>query len=102
MTHRFDIDDIEYTVTVSYFDPGSPGKLSGPPEDCYPPECWEIEFDDNVKATNGTSKVIEFETFVKLYATHYHEGDESDALEAIESKAYEEIREGANDYDPIS
>lgn len=27
-----------------YYTPADPGKLSGPPEDCYPPEDAEVEF----------------------------------------------------------
>jgi hypothetical protein len=97
MTHRFDIEDIEYMVTVSYFDPGRPGRLSGPPEDCYPDDPWEIEFEPNVEAT---SEVIEFETFVELYASHYYEGNERKALEAIEQATYEGILESADEYQP--
>lgn len=39
-----DGNDVEHTyeITVDFY-PGSPGKLSGPPENCYPPE--DPEFD---------------------------------------------------------
>jgi len=35
-------EDIEVEVVVHY-SPGSPGRLSGPPERCYPPEPPEVE-----------------------------------------------------------
>lgn len=33
--------DLDYTGTIT---PGDPGRLSGPPEHCYPSESAEIEF----------------------------------------------------------
>jgi hypothetical protein len=33
--------DLEAT---GYYTPGDPGRLSGPPEKCYPPEASEFEF----------------------------------------------------------
>lgn len=36
--------DLEVTITGTYR-PGTPGKLSGPPENCYPPEDPEIEIE---------------------------------------------------------
>jgi len=35
--------DIEVDIT-SYYE-GDPGRISGPPEDCYPPEPAEVEFE---------------------------------------------------------
>ena len=34
--------EVEITVEAKYI-PGDPGRLSGPPEDCYPPEPPEVE-----------------------------------------------------------
>ncbi len=39
-------DDDELTATVVMTNPGDPGRLSGPPEDCYPPEGPEFEVSD--------------------------------------------------------
>lgn len=35
--------DAEATATVAMTHPGDPGRLSGPPEHCYPPEPAEFE-----------------------------------------------------------
>lgn len=41
-----DNEEVETEVTVVYsYTPGSPGKLSGPPEDCYPPEGPEVDIE---------------------------------------------------------
>lgn len=39
------IREINLNVVVTSYCPGDPGRISGPPEDCYPPEPAEIEFD---------------------------------------------------------
>ena len=36
----------EVSVEMDCTYPGDPGKLSGPPEDCYPPEGPEFEWDE--------------------------------------------------------
>jgi len=37
--------EIPVKVRVTYYSPADPGRLSGPPEDCYPPEAAEIGFE---------------------------------------------------------
>ena len=42
---KLQMEGCEYSVAVDYtFTKGVPGKLCGPPEDCYPeePEDWEL------------------------------------------------------------
>ncbi len=42
-----DIAGVEIGVTVDLvFRPGDPGRTSGPPENCYPPEAAEIDIFD--------------------------------------------------------
>lgn len=36
--------DLEFEVIIDSATPFDPGKTSGPPEDCYPPEGGEIEW----------------------------------------------------------
>lgn len=43
-----DDQEIELVVRGSY-SPGSPGKVWGPPEDCYPPEPAEVEIEEILK-----------------------------------------------------
>lgn len=104
MTEKeFVVDDATYIVTISYFDGGSPGKLSGPPEDCYPEEAPEVEFDDEVEfATDECNKVktMNFCDFVMIYANEYTEGDTDKAASRIEAEIIEEIIEQAAEYEP--
>ncbi len=37
--------DMTIYVVVTYFCSGAPAKVTGPPEDCYPAEPYEIEFE---------------------------------------------------------
>ncbi len=37
--------EIPVKVRVTHYTPGDPGRLSGPPENCYPPEPEEIAFE---------------------------------------------------------
>jgi hypothetical protein len=39
------LGDFIYDVLVTHFYPGCPAKLSGPPEDCYPEEASELEWE---------------------------------------------------------
>ena len=42
---------IPLDITITSYIPGDPGRISGPPEHCYPPEPPEIEFE--VRTANG-------------------------------------------------
>lgn len=55
----FYVEDAECEVHCTYT-PGHPGKLYGPPEDCYPPEPAETEF---LSATCGDIRFDTPETF---------------------------------------
>ena len=65
----FVVDDVEYEVTGYYF-PGEPGKLSGPPEECYPDEDPIIDIESIV----GPDGPVSEELFASL------EMDACDAL----------------------
>lgn len=53
MTDYIEINGVDFECEIEYsYIPGDPGKLYGPPEDCYPPEAPEIEI-DVLKITNG-------------------------------------------------
>lgn len=44
MTVPIEIMGVEFLAEVDYsYYPGSPGKVDGPPEDCYPPEPEELD-----------------------------------------------------------
>ena len=45
ITYTLKLDDLEATVFYNYTPPQR-GRLSGPPEDCYPPEDAEVELTD--------------------------------------------------------
>lgn len=57
------------TVYVSYdYEPGSPGKLSGPPEDCYPDEPEELSISSVELGGVDITKFIGEEDFATLHA----------------------------------
>lgn len=75
----------EFTVTCTVI-PGSPGKLYGPPEKCYPPEPGEVEVvkvidKDGVEHPELSDKVDVDEEAVGA-ASDYIQGCEDDAAEA--------------------
>jgi len=39
------IENYKIEVLVTHYFPGDPGKINGPPENCYPPEPSEIEYE---------------------------------------------------------
>lgn len=45
LDYTVEIDDVEYVARVTSYYPGDPGRTSGPPEMCYPPEPPEIEWE---------------------------------------------------------
>lgn len=45
----------EYEITGMVY-PGTEGRISGPPEDCYPPEDPQV---DDIKITRGGKPVLE-------------------------------------------
>ena len=49
-------------IRVTHYTPGDPGRVSGPPEACYPPEAEEIEFE-----VIGMPSIDELENSEKIY-----------------------------------
>lgn len=43
--YTVEIDDVEYLARVTYYYRGAPGRTSGPPENCYPPEPPELDWE---------------------------------------------------------
>jgi hypothetical protein len=99
MTEKeFELSDGVFTVTVSGFQGPVEGKLSGPPEDCYPSESAEVEFEEMVQVPDG--KPITFDDFLGIYASEYTNDDTTKAQNEIEDAAIEEILEAASEYEP--
>ena len=100
---QFIVEDTTYTVAISYFEGGSPGRTSGDPGDCYPPEDPEVEFEDKVEyATDEDNEVktMSFDDFLKLYAAEHTEGDTDKANDRIEDETITDIIELAGEYEP--
>lgn len=38
------VSDLPIEIEIESYSPGDPGRFSGPPENCYPPEAEEVEF----------------------------------------------------------
>lgn len=56
--------EVEYQVVAEYF-PGEPGKTSGPPDKCYPPEAAEVDVTDVYEITSGSKpRVVDLEGFL--------------------------------------
>jgi len=99
----FYLDSGNYTVFIESFHGPVPGKLSGPPEDCYPDEAAEVEFKATVEyaADEDTQcSAMDFDEFVKLYAKEETGGDEDKALSRIEDDTITDILEAADEYEP--
>jgi len=56
--------EVEYRVEAN-FTPGAPGKLSGPPEDCYPDEPSEIEYTRVLEVVGKGEKVVDLAAFIE-------------------------------------
>jgi hypothetical protein len=96
MQHEININGDMYTVEVTYFAGGRPAKTWGIPEDCYPEEPAEIEFDVlavDVEDEYGNITTLEGEA-AKEYAQK--------VIDDLECKVMEEhteyLRDQAEDY----
>jgi len=72
----FYVEDAECEIHCTYT-PGSPGKLYGPPEDCYPPTPAEMEF---ISATCGG---VRFDTPDKFAVWASQQRDEATPTETL-------------------
>lgn len=83
--HTFDLDGIEYIVTVSYFDPGSEGYRSGHPDNWTEDDPWEIELEDTVEVVGEDE--TDLDTFIEAYH-YYFKVSETEAKRRIEQAVY--------------
>jgi hypothetical protein len=95
---------VEYTFEVDVdVTPGCPGRVSGPPEDCYPPEPAEVEYGDVRCIETGRVFSVDEWELLKRWSTDsdYDISDEDErVLEAVgdaEDAAYEDACEAAYD-----
>lgn len=79
--------ETEFQVTVNCVSRGDPGRMSGPPEDCYPSEAAEFELnsvvvmDDDGNPINMTYQLLE--AFVgKELAQKMHDNAVTEAIES--------------------
>lgn len=83
--------------------PGDPGKLSGPPEDCYPPEPGYVDWHEIKCVKTGlVFTVEEFELLVQLTPNGDHEGytlEEFEEASLMEELFSEPDYEGRDDFD---
>jgi hypothetical protein len=80
-----------FTVIITSYHPADPGRLSGPPELCYPPEPAEIEY----TLTTAAGWEIPHDLFTKDEweaisdeILELHEGALADAAEAAQIENY--------------
>lgn len=81
-------------VTISYdIEPYVPGKISGPPEDCYPPEGGGVS--DLVAFKPGTDEVVELTAEERKEVTDWIERthDHDAARYGDPDRAYDERRD---------
>jgi hypothetical protein len=77
MTHRFNIGEDEYTVTVQQFDKEDPSAL----------EFLKIVQVDS-PANTADFTYVAFKLFVLRYAKTYNNGNEAEALEVIQGEVH--------------
>lgn len=86
------LDDYEFNCTITYYSAGRPAKTWALPEDCYPEEPEELEFDvDSVFAYNENGDLVEILDKAEKGAII------SEYVDRIEDKILEDIREDAED-----
>jgi len=95
--------DVEYRVVGNY-SPGDPGKLYGPPENCYPPEEAEVDFTDVFEVEGKVETRLDMGEFTdsltqeqlsELQAQLLMEGEEhgSDLENEAAERKYDEMRD---------
>ena len=93
----------EVEVSVLYeFTAGSPGRISGPPEDCYPPEGDEVAINTVLVDEDGQADILPalaggvVAALEERAAEHGHEQleaqNDDDAAEAAADREYERQR----------
>ena len=80
-------DDYFVLVEGTYW-PATPGKISGPPEDCYPPDPSELEMISAWLCDKDGKKLFDLST-LEIASTTF--------LDMIYQKAYEELDERYED-----
>ena len=87
------LDDYEFNCTITYYSAGCPAKTWALPEDCYPEEPEELEFDvDSVFVYDDDEGDL-----VEILDKGEKDSIIGDYVDRIESKILEEIREEAED-----
>jgi hypothetical protein len=94
-------DWVEYTfVVTAYVTPAMPGRTSGPPERCYPPEPAEVEYNEVVRCveTRRSFWVWEWELLKRWGGDEdYSITDEDEALLETHGDAEEAAYDAACD-----
>jgi len=91
---------VEYTFEVDVdVTPGAPGRLSGPPEDCYPPEPAEVEYGDVCCVETGRVFSVDEWELLKCWSTErgYDITDEDERVIEMVGDAEEAAYDAACD-----
>lgn len=81
-----------------HWSPGDPGRLSGPPEDCYPPEPDEVEINDvtilkvtEIDEDGNETDLVLTEDVAKFWADKFEEevAEDEDFIELLRNEGAE-------------
>lgn len=87
-----ELDDYVFDCTITHYSAGSPAKTWALPEDCYPEEPEELEFDaDSVFVYDENGDLVE------ILDKGEKEAIISEYVDRIEDKILEDIREEAEE-----
>jgi len=85
MTYTVAILDLEFEIEVDSWSAFDPGRTSGPPENCYPPEGGEVEWhvDEDFRCSEFIQAALD---------------NNEDWCEKIHEQLYEQLSSHADDY----
>ena len=86
--------DVPIDIKVHHYDPGSPGRVAGDPNDCFPPEASELDYNIDTGDDLLNELLLEHhEEEIEELVIDAIEQDKIDALDAEADAAYSRMKD---------